>query len=111
MRTLKLAAFTLFGLIFAAGCSAQTEADDAEDGNSAVTTPRDKEEGSLAARQNARTAELQKALQNAKAEDFGSAIPANVKPSIDKLVSMWSRTDLDTDPRGYSFITGANKAY
>jgi len=108
MSSLKLAASAALGFVLALGCSAPSseEGDEAEDGNAAVSTPRDKDNDT-----GARIAELQRALQNAKPEDFGNAIPGNVKPSIDRLLRMYMHADYDTELRAYSFINGAKKAY
>src|SRR5688572_8524560 len=85
-------------LALGVGCSAPSEEEEeSEGGNSAVSTPRDAEKGADAARMK----ELQPALQQARPEYFGNAIHANVKPSIDRLISMYMRADLDTDARAY----------
>ena len=106
----SLLSLTMLGLLaLGIGCSAPSEEEEeAAGGNSAVSTPRDAEKGADAARMK----ELQPALQQARPEYFGNAIHANVKPSIDKLVSMYMRADLDTDARAYSFIpVRSNKVY
>jgi len=107
MRVLVLLAL---GLVV--GCqSSSEESEDAEDGNSAVTTPRQVDESSLAAQQETRTAELGRALQNAKPEDFGNAISPQADSFFDRVSRLYSRSDGDIDGRAYSFITGTNKAY